>query len=156
MCDLLSYYNFFLSGAIICPPFIFLLSLKVVFAFIFIHNLSAHFDTTCDTLKLESYCWGEITYFLQHTFDKRYVNVVYKSRNDKSLWKIKWFIIQRWIAYQKSLMEMLHIRLKQLLLHDDNMKIFFTDMVWIVSQVFHDMIFKSRKHIIRWKKRRLL
>ena len=28
--------------------------------------------------------------------------------------------------------------------HDDNMKIFFTDMVWIVSQVFHDMIFKGR------------
>ena len=59
MCDLLSYYVFFPSLAIICPPFLFLLStIKLFCAFIFIHNLSAHFDDTCDTLKLESYCWG--------------------------------------------------------------------------------------------------
>ena len=45
--------------ATICPPFLFLLStIKLFCAFIFIHNLSAHFDDTCDTLKLESYCWG--------------------------------------------------------------------------------------------------
>ena len=74
MCELLSYYVFFPSLAIICPPFLFLLSIKVVFAFIFIHNLSAHFDTTCDTLKLESYCWGRISCSSFNVLESSFMN----------------------------------------------------------------------------------
>ena len=56
LCDLLSYYVFFPTCYYLSPFSIPLSTIKLFCAFIFIHNLSAHFDDTCDTLKLESYC----------------------------------------------------------------------------------------------------
>ena len=67
--------------ATICPPFLFLLStIKLFCAFIFIHNLSAHFDDTCDTLKLESYCWGGGGVLLQQGIDW-FCNVINMTLN---------------------------------------------------------------------------